>query len=292
MSLHRFGHVMQRMLNTPLAIHPAKAEVIMGGLADRLGIASIDMDSRMIRAMSPTDDFDGEGESYEEEGYEVELGIAKIDVADTLVMKMGGLRPFSGMTGYNGIRQNAITAARDPLVKAIALDVDSPGGEVAGLFDLVAMLKRIDAEVKPVFAILTESAYSAGYAIASAARRIYVPQTGSTGSIGIVCAHCDMSEAIKKAGFKVTFLFDGARKIDGAPEIPLSDEAYDRAMADIRTISSMFRASVAQNRGLPVEKIRDMQAGTFLGADGVTAGLADAVMAPDAAFQDILDRVG
>jgi signal peptide peptidase SppA len=290
----RFGHLAQRLFNTPLAIHPGKAEVIIGALADRLQLTSIETSLGTIRASGAWDkeDFDEEGETYSEPGYEVELGIAKIDIADTLVMKLGGLRPFSGMTGYDGIRQNMIAAARDPLVKAIMMDVDSPGGEVSGLFDLADTISTIDKKVKPVFAVLTESAYSAGYCLACAARRIYVPRTGGAGSIGVVAMHVDLSKAIERAGLKVTFLYDGDRKIDGAPEIPLSDEAYQRAMKDITTISGMFRSTVSQNRGLSVEKIRDMQAGTFLGADGVTAGLADEVIAPADAFQDILDRVG
>jgi signal peptide peptidase SppA len=287
----RFGHLIGRMTNTALAIHPGKAEVILAAVADRLGIASIDMGSRQIKAMSG-EDWDDEGETYSEPGYEVALGIAKIDIEGTLVMKLGSLRPYSGMTGYDGIKQNLIEAAQDRDVKAILLDIDSPGGEVAGMFRLAEAIRAVDQGIKPVFGVLTESAYSAAYLLASATRRIYVPRTGGTGSIGVVCAHCDVSQALKAAGLKVTFLYDGDQKVDAAAELPLSDDARDRIMKDIRTMGSMFRMAVAQNRGLSEAIIRDMQAGTFLGADGVTAGLADEVMDPDAAFQDILDRVG
>jgi ClpP class serine protease len=71
-----------------------------------------------------------------------------------------------------------------------------------------------------MWAILNECAFSGAYAIASAADRITVPRTGGTGSIGVVWMHCDFSGALNDAGIKVTFVKRGARKIDGAPEIP------------------------------------------------------------------------
>lgn len=291
--MNRFAHLAQRLFNTPLAIHPAKAEIIVGALADRLGITSMSRLNGTILAFDPADEKEdrAEGETFSEPGYDVELGIARIEVEGTTVMKLGGTRPYSGMTGYDGLRQNLMEARADSRVQKIMMDIDSPGGEVSGLFDLVDLIKAIDKD-KPVYAVLTESAYSAGYAIASAARKIYVPRTGGTGSIGVVWMHCDFSQAIKDAGVKVTFVTRGLRKVDGAEELPLSGEALARAQADIDTIGGIFESTVARNRGLPVAKVRDMQAGTYLGADSVTQGLADEVMAPDAAFRAILEEVG
>lgn len=291
----RFPFLAQRMFNTPLAIHQAKAEVIVGALADRLGITSMKIDGRLLavsgsQARAPGEDED-DGATYSEAGYEVEFGVAKIDVEGTTVMKLGSLRPFSGMTGYDGLRQNIMEALADMRVRAIMLDIDSPGGEVSGLFDFVDFLAWANTQ-KPIFAVLTESAFSAGYAIASACRKIYVPRTGGVGSIGIVWMHCDFSQAIKEAGVTVTFVTRGLLKTDGAEELPLSPTALARAQADIDTIGGIFEQAVAQNRGLAASKIRDMQAGTYLGAEGVSVGLADAVMAPDAAFRDILEVIG
>lgn len=287
----RFPFLAQRMFNTPLAIHPAKAEVILGALSDRLGITSMRLNGEVLALKGTAIDDEDEGATYSEAGYEVEIGVAKIDVDGTTVMKLGSLRPYSGMTGYDGLRENIMEALNDVRVRAIMLDIDSPGGEVSGLFDFVDFLAWANTQ-KPVYAVLTESAYSAGYAIASAARKIYVPRTGGTGSIGVIWMHCDFSQAIKDAGVTVTFITRGALKADGAEELPLSPEARARAQADIDTIGGIFEATVAQNRGLSEKKIRDMQAGTFLGADSVKQGLADEVMSPDAAFRDILEEIG
>jgi signal peptide peptidase SppA len=289
----RFGHLAQRLFNVPLMIHPGKAEVVMAALAGRLGIGSIArLDSHGVQPLAMEDDdvvFSSPGRTPRK-GYEVVEGIAVIEVSGTLVQKLGTLEPYSGMTGYDGIRQNVLTALADREVRALMLDIDSPGGEVAGCFDLVDTIYSARG-AKPIWATLDESAYSAAYAIASAADRITVPRTGGTGSIGVIAMHIDWSAAIKDMGAKVTIITHGARKADGHPEIPLSDEALAAFQSDINTMGDLFVKTVARNRNIPEQKVRDQQAATFLGADGVSQGLADAVMAPDASFLALLDQL-
>lgn len=275
----------QRIFNVPVAIHPRKAEVVLAALADRLGVGQI---SRLgvPLAMEDDDYFEREGRS-ERGGFDMVGEIAVVEVCGTLVQKLGTLRPYSGMTGYDGIRQNFLTALTDPQVKAIVLDVDSPGGEVAGCFDLVDTIYAGRGS-KPIWAILNENAYSAAYAIASACDRVIVPRTGGTGSIGVICVHVDYSKALTAGGFKVTFITYGDRKADGHPEIPLSSEALERFQAEIDSMGELFVATVARNRELAPDKIRGTQANTYMGEAGVSEGLADAVMAPDAAFRALI----
>ncbi len=280
----KFAHLAQRMFNVPLAIHPAKAEVVVAALADRLGV----VDSAR---MEDTDvQYRSVGRNPRD-GYEIVEGVAIIEIAGTLVQKLGTLKPYSGMTGYDGIRQNILSAIIDPAVKAIALDIDSPGGEVAGCFDLVDTIFGARG-TKPIWAILDESAYSAAYAIASAADRIVVPRTGGVGSIGVITAHVDWSKWLSGQGVKVTYITYGDRKADGAPEMPLSEEALARYQQDINTMGELFVSTVSRNRALPADKVRETQAATYLGANGVELGLADAVMAPDAAFLALLETLG
>ena len=292
--MNRLPFLSQRMFNTPVAIQPAKAEVIIAALADRLGVAHMfraNGESVALTPMAFDDDYDGGGYDPEgDRGYDVVGDVAVIQICGTLVQKNGYLRPYSGMTGYDGIRQNFLTALYDPAVKAIALDIDSPGGEVAGCFDLVDEIYKARGN-KPIWAILNEVAYSAAYAIASAADRITVPRTGGVGSIGVVCCHVDFSKALAGAGVKVTFIQYGDRKTDGAAETPLSDEALERFQADIDTMGQLFVETVARNRGMPAAKVRDTQATTYLGDAGVRLGLADAVMAPDASFRELLASI-
>ena len=286
----RFAHLAQRLFNVPLAIHPAKAEIIMAALADRLGIASI------VRMDGNQSDFSVDAKGFGDAsdngriGYEVVAGVALIEISGTLVQKLGTLRPFSGMCGYDGIRQNFLTAMEDPEVKAIALDISSPGGEVSGCFDLVDTIYNARGS-KPIWAILDEEAYSGAYAIASAADYMAVPRTGGTGSVGVIWAHVDWSEALSKAGFKVTFITYGDTKADGHPELPLSKEARERFQSDITTMGELFVDTVARNRGISTKDVIKTQAKTFLGSNGVDIGFADIVMAPDAAFRALLKSI-
>lgn len=277
----------QRMFNTPLALHPLKAEVAMAALSDRFGITRIQAsDDRWA---------DGDRESFSrkgrDSGYDVVGGVAIIPIHGTLVQKLGSLRPYSGMTGYDGIRQAFLTALTDDGVKAIMLDIDSGGGEVAGCFDLVDEIYRARGS-KPIWSVLTESAYSAAYALASAADRIVVPRTGGVGSVGVIVMHVDWTAKIKDDGLAVTIITFGDRKAESNPYQKLSEQARDAIQKDVTTMGELFLSTVARNRGISFDTIRDTQAATFIAAEGVELGLADAVAPPDAAFRELIALIG
>jgi len=280
----KFSFLAQKLFNTPLAIHPAKAEVVVAALQDRLGIEQLEVgayaDSEFTQAKSSP-----------RKGYDTVGGIAIIQVEGTLVQKTGSLEPYSGMTGYDGIRANVISALQDNEVKALAFLISSPGGEVSGCFDLVDFIYSMRG-VKPMWSILNESAYSAAYAIASATDKIIVPRTGGVGSVGVITIHVDFSKALDKNGLKVTFIQHGNHKSDGAPEKELSPEALERIQSDINMMGQLFAETVARNRSMTVDAVKDTQAMTYLGQKGVDVGFADEVMPADAAFQSLLDTLG
>ncbi|VVE55498.1 serine peptidase [Pandoraea communis] len=283
-----------RIFDVPLAIHPAKGQVIAKALASRFGISDVEFAGGAPAVVTPMayDEWDdGPSGSSDETPYDLHEGIAIIDVSGTLVQKSSNLRPYSGMLGYNAIRHNFIDALNDKKVRAIALSIDSPGGEVAGCFDLADLIYE-SRSVKPTLAILSESAFSAAYALASACEQITVPRTGGTGSVGVICMHIDQSKAIDRAGLAVTIIKYGDRKADGNQFNPLTKEALERFQSDVDEMGELFVATVARNRNLPVETVRKTQATTFLGAAGVEIGFADAVMAPDEAFRSLLAELG
>lgn len=278
-------HLAQKLFNTPLAIHPQKAEVIVSSLTERLGITQI------RSAMMEDDDEYFSRKARKDSGYDVLEGIAIIPVYGTLVQKLGTLRPYSGMTGYDGIRRVFLTAINDPEVKGICLDIDSPGGEVAGCFDLVDLIYA-ERGKKPIHAILSENAFSAAYAIASAADRIYVPRTGGVGSVGVIVIHCDWSQRIKDDGLKVSIITYGNRKAESNPYVALSDEAKAAIQHDVDEMGRLFVSTVSRNRGLSETVIRNTQAACYLAAEGVQMGLADVVASPDVAFQELMKESG
>lgn len=79
-------------------------------------------------------------------------GIAVLPVSGTLVSRTRALQPYSGMTGYNGIIARLQQAASDPMVDGILLDMDTPGGMVAGAFDCADIIARV-RDIKPVWAL-------------------------------------------------------------------------------------------------------------------------------------------
>ena len=280
----RFPHLAQRLFNVPLAIHPRKTEIVMAALAGRLGIGDVTLDGRALKPGDLADDDDAPfTQAAEWRPYQVIDGIAAIPVEGTLVNRLGSLVPWSGMTGYDGIRACLGLALDDDEVRGIALDIDSPGGEVAGCFDLADAIYAARGR-KPVHAILADNAFSAAYALASAADSISVPRTGGTGSVGVVCLHVDLSKALSGAGIAVTIIRYGEKKYEGSPYEKLSGDALTRIQADTDTMGELFVETVARNRDMTAAAVRATQAGTFLGQAGVDIGFADAVAAPSDAF--------
>lgn len=286
--------VASRLFNAPVALHlpglvggERDAAPTVGHVLRCLGLAG---------AAEPEPEPEALAERAEEarpaRAYEVLERVAVIPVMGLLVQRLGSRWSYGWVTGYDGIRFNTAQALADPEVDAIAYHISSPGGEVAGLFDLVDGIHAARGRGKPIHAILNESAYSAAYAIASACDRITVPRTGGVGSIGVIALHADFSRMLDEAGVTVTILQHGARKSDGNPYRPLSAGARARFQADIDAMGELFVDTVARNRGLAPAAVRRTEAGWFRGEEGVRLGLADAVMAPDAAFADLVARLG
>ncbi len=203
------------------------------------------------------------------------------------VLVHGASLPDWGMTGYVNIRRDFDAAMADGTIGAVALLIDSPGGQVAGCFELADHIFASRGG-KPIVSVLNTDAYSAAYALACAADAVVVPETGGTGSIGCIAIHADMTAMMASVGIKSTLIRSSPFKMEGNPLEPLSEATQGRMQADIDALAEMFFARVATCRGLSVDQVRDQQALTFLGQRGVDAGLADAVSDPGPALQAIL----
>jgi len=281
----RSGLMAHRLFNRPLAIHASQAEVIIAELAGRrAGLGNL------VRGIGMGAVLDGAASEQEQEferPYPVTPdGVAVIAIRGVLIHRAA---PYycEGITGLDWLRVQLVMALADPDVRAIVLDIDSVGGEVSGTFDLVDMIYTARG-TKPVWAILTEEAYSGAYALASAADRILIPRTGGAGSIGVIAMIVEMSKALAEAGIAVHLIRYGDRKAEGNWVEPLSDDARARFQAQVDECGELFIATVARNRGLDPKAIRALQAGTFLGPESVRLGLVDAVSAPDEAYRALV----
>lgn len=254
---HALPNLTRAILGRPLAIKPDKLRTI-------LAVVTRAADVEQTEAREPR-------------SYAVDSdGIATIPVQGTLTSKSYGVEALSGLTGYDALGAMIADAHADPEVRGVLLDVDSPGGDVVGLFELVDALAALGAD-KPVFASVNSEAYSAAYALASQADQVFVqPRTGGVGSIGVVAAHVDQSAADASEGLAYTFVYAGERKIDANPHQPLTGEALEDMRRTVDKAYAMFVDAVAEGRGMDAAAVRGTEAATYFGADeAIAAGLAD-----------------
>lgn len=179
-------------------------------------------------------------------------------------------------TGYIYIVRALQRGLADYGVRGIALMCDTPGGMVAGCFEAVDKIVAARG-AKPIRAFAHEAAYSAGYAIASAADRIIVSRTGGVGSIGVVTAHVDVTKALDQAGWKITLVYAGKHKVDYNPYKELSDDARAHLQAHVDDLYGIFVASVARNRSIDEAAVRATEALCFNAPEAVSNGLADEI---------------
>ena len=127
-------HLAGRVFGTPLLIQPQKLGIILHAIGPRLGLGEddVEIDLGVPVAGTPLEDATG----LERKPYSVEDGIAVIGVSGTLVKRASWMDAESGLQSYDAIRAQLRDAVADPRIKGILLDVDSPGGEVGGLFVL------------------------------------------------------------------------------------------------------------------------------------------------------------
>jgi signal peptide peptidase SppA len=207
--------------------------------------------------------------------YIVKNGILMIPIKGVLLHDFG-YQLGSWATGYAYIQKAFDRGMADGDVKGIALICDTPGGHVAGNFELVDRMFAMRG-VKPIRGYAAESAYSAGYSIISVADNVTVTRTGGVGSIGVLTAHMDMSKAMDSFGMKITFIFAGKHKVDGNPYEALPADVKARIQERIDELYSVFVSTVARNRAMDEQAVRDTEALTFTATQAVSNGLADSI---------------
>ncbi|MDG4903198.1 S49 family peptidase [Mesorhizobium sp. WSM4962] len=148
------------------------------------------------------------------------------------------------------------TAASDPRVTAIVIDIDSPGGQADLVPETVAMIRAARRSDRPIVAIADTLACSAAYWLGCGADEFSVTPSGLVGSIGAYVLHQDVSEALTAAGVKNTFVAEGPRKVEGNPFEPLDDAAKAWLQGIVKDCYDMFVADVAKARGVPASVVR------------------------------------
>jgi len=215
-------------------------------------------------------------------------GIAYIPVQGALLHRYGW--SYSGATGYDYVRSMLVAALDDAEVKGIVFDINSPGGQVAGNFELADQIYAARGR-KPMMAMVDAMAASGGYSLASAAGRVVATPSAMVGSIGVGIMHVSYAKAMKESGIEINYVYAGKQKVEGSPYLPLSEAARERMQERVDSQYEKFVGLVARNRSLDPEVVRKTEAGMFDAEDAQALGLVDAVSTPMAALAAFRDEL-
>ena len=167
--------------------------------------------------------------------------------------------------------------ADDPLVKAIVVRIDSPGGGVAPSQEIYNAVKRVRKEKnKTVIASMGTVAASGGYYIAVATDRILANPGTLTGSIGVIMQLANFHELLEKIGVQNIVVKSGKYKDIGSPFRPMNDE--DRKVLELvmNDVHRQFIDAVAEGRSLDVAEVEQIADGrVFTGQQAKSILLVD-----------------
>ncbi|MCP4936104.1 MAG: S49 family peptidase [bacterium] len=284
------------VFNTPLLVHPAKADILLRAFVPELfGAQSIVVNATEIDEVTPPEFHAGilgkSGEFFADWTRDQLVrrttnGVGVIAIEGTLVHKGGSIGSYSGETSYQGLMAQIVEARQDPSIRGVVFEVDSFGGAVSGIDDLAAEMRALSDE-KPTIAICTDHAYSAAYWLACQCRQVVIPSAGGVGSIGVIWMHTNFEQALEKAGIEVSILTAGINKADGNPYQALPDAVREEIIGELDVVRHQFAKGVAAGRGkrFTARQALATEAKCFPGEAAVAAGLADAVARPSEAYQ-------
>ena len=216
----------------------------------------------------------------------VNAGLHRV-VGDVSIVKIvGSLYRSMFWDDYLDIRGAFDQAMANQQTRGILLEVDSPGGGVAGAFDLAEHIFRARGG-KPIWAIAADQATSASYLIAAAGDRVIATPTAVVGSIGVIATHVDESGLNDRIGLKFNEIIAGAKKAELSPNAPLSDGGRATLQGIVDQAYAEFVSTVARYRGLDESAVRAQEAGVFTASQALAHGLVDDVVS----FDDTIPRL-
>ena len=213
--------------------------------------------------------------------------VAVIPIHGVIAHRADSFAASSGGTSVEMISKALQRAVRDDEVKAVVLDIDSPGGSVEGIPELAAKIAQA-AAVKPVVAQVNALAASAAYWLASQATEIIATPSGSVGSIGVYMLLVDESEALAKEGVKINAISAGDKKLEGAPWLPLDDDGRAHLQSRVDQVYQVFVGMIASGRGTTVADVKAQygQGRVYLVKEALKRGMIDRI----ATFDNTLER--
>lgn len=201
-------------------------------------------------------------------------GIAVVPVRGLISEGMPTVFECFGYVNLANVRRDLMTAALDPEVKAIALDMDSPGGGLRGVPETAAMVAGLGKDVW----CLAGDCCSAAYYVAAASRGILATPSAELGAIGVFANIPTDRGFWDKVGVKWNMIKSGKFKGMAADGQDLSEDQTAEIQKRVDMLGANFRAHVSAWRsGVSPE---NMQGQSFLGDEARAAGFCDDII-PD-----------
>jgi len=273
-----YDRVLAEVAATPWAIEPAKGEAIAHFLSRKAAGEQI-----------PRAEIDAAA-ALRKPAKKPRAGVVALVPLHGVMVKRGNfITEASGLMTTEDVGRAVDAAAADPNVEAIVLDVDSPGGSVAGTPELADRVHAA-AKAKKVIAVANSAAASAAYWVAAQAGELVVTPSGQVGSLGVFVMHFDRSEEMRQRGVAVTLVKAGERKAAGHPYGPLEGEARAEVEEVVAGYYDQFVRAVARGRKATLTAVREGfgKGGMVLAEAAVREGMADRV----ATLDDVLARFG
>ncbi len=164
-------------------------------------------------------------------------------------------------------------ADKNPSIKAILIEINSPGGSPVASKEIADAVSRTN---KTAYALIKDMGLSGGYWIASACDKIIANDMSLVGSIGVISSYLDYSGLLKDYNVTYQRLVAGKYKDIGAPYKNLEGDEKKLLQEQLDYIHDYFIKAVAKNRNLPELEIRKIATGMYyLGIKGKDIGLVD-----------------
>jgi protease-4 len=164
---------------------------------------------------------------------------------------------------------------KDSSVKAVVLRIESPGGGVAPSQEIYEEVRKL-SKTKPVVVSMGAVAASGGYYISSAATKIYANPGTITGSIGVIMEIPNLKGLLDKVGIKTEVIKSGKHKDLASVFRGIGEEERKILQRVLDDVHQQFIEAVAEGRGLPYEKVREIADGRiFTGRQAKELGLVD-----------------
>jgi len=282
----KYARTAGMFFNTPLAILPAKADEILGFWQAKLQTGHIDFEAHQepfaprYFAMTEAEGlFEVEPAAASGSSSQVQNGVvAVLPLHGIMSQRIGMLEAMSGGVSTDAFKAALREQVNNPQVKAVIIDVASPGGSVYGIDELATEIHSM-REQKPIVAVANSGMFSASYYPMSNASEIVITPGGELGSIGVIAMHIDQSALNEKAGVKPTLITFGKYKAEGNSHEPLNDEAHAEIQRQVDRYGHMFIAAVARGREVSTETVRTRYGqGRIFGAqEAVRLGMADRI---------------